>query len=424
MISDETLPMPALTSAEKARLNAIVFRPDVQQLLSLLNDEAARTMIVGGAVRNALVDRTVVDVDLATTLRPEEVMARAQSANIKTVATGLEHGTLTLVKHGHAFEVTTLRKDIETDGRRATIAYSQSFVEDAERRDFTMNALYADHTGQVFDPVSGLNDLRKGHLRFIGNAQTRIREDYLRILRFFRFFADYALEDIDPQGLAACLDLKDGLSTLSRERIGHEWLKLLMTRKASQTITIMQDHGLLQTILPASVTVARLQHLLELFPASSPILRLFALLWPDDPIIAACQRDLRLSNAQTKHLSDLLKAINTAPNMANENEPHASDWQLWTFRHGRAIAHEAFVLRASHDSHGKTRLEAYEKLIVGLPDHSPFSGADFLALGVKAGPHLGAMLQKIDTAWIENGFPEDPAIQKALLLTVVNQEKN
>ena len=181
MSSVETLPMPALTSAEKTRLNAVVFRPDVQELLALLNDEGGRTMIVGGAVRNALLDRDVVDVDLATTLRPEEVMARAQSANIKSVATGLEHGTLTLVKQGHAFEVTTLRKDIETDGRRATIAYSQSFVEDAERRDFTMNALYADHTGQVFDPVSGLTDLRKGHVRFIGHAQTRIREDYLRI---------------------------------------------------------------------------------------------------------------------------------------------------------------------------------------------------------------------------------------------------
>jgi poly(A) polymerase len=365
-----------------------------------------------------------VDVDLATTLRPEEVMARAQSAKIKSVATGLDHGTLTLVKHGHAFEVTTLRKDIKTDGRRATIAYSQSFVEDAERRDFTMNALYADHTGQVFDPVSGLDDLRKGHLRFIGDAQTRIREDYLRILRFFRFFADYAQEAIDPDGLAACLALKDGLGTLSRERIGHEWLKLLMARKACATITIMQDHGLLKTLLPASVRVERLQHVLELFPTATPMGRLFALLWPDEEMIATCQTDLRLSNAQTKHLSDLLKALNAAPSMADDEEPHQTSWQLWAFRHGRAISLEALALQASHHRQDKTRLDACEKLIVGLPDHSPFSGADFLALGVKAGPQLGALLQKIETVWIESGFPDDPTAQKALLLGVVNQEKN
>ena len=424
MSSVETLPMPALTSAEKTRLNAVVFRPDVQELLALLNDEGGRTMIVGGAVRNALLDRAVVDVDLATTLRPEEVMARAQSAKIKSVATGLDHGTLTLVKHGHAFEVTTLRKDIETYGRRATIAYSQSFVEDAERRDFTMNALYADHTGQVFDPVSGLDDLRKGHLRFIGDAQTRIREDYLRILRFFRFFADYAQEAIDPDGLAACLALKDGLGTLSRERIGHEWLKVLMARKACATITIMQDHGLLKTLLPASVRVERLQHMLQLFPTATPMGRLFALLWPDEEMIATCQTDLRLSNAQTKHLSDLLKALNAAPSMADEKEPHQTSWQSWAFRHGRAIALEALALQASHHRQDKTRLDAHEKLIVGLPDHSPFSGADFLALGVKAGPHLGAMLQKLEAVWIESGFPDDPAAQKALLLGVVNQEKN
>jgi poly(A) polymerase len=424
MTSVEILPMPALTSVEKTRLNAVVFRPDVQELLALLNDEAGRTMMVGGAIRNALLDRTVVDVDLATTLRPDEVMARAQSAKIKSVATGLDHGTLTLVKHGHAFEVTTLRKDIETDGRRATIAYSQSFVEDAKRRDFTMNALYADHTGQVFDPVSGLDDLRKGHLRFIGDAQTRIREDYLRILRFFRFFADYAQEAIDPEGLAACLELKDGLSTLSRERIGHEWLKLLMARKACATITIMQDHGLLKTILPAGVRVERLQHLLELFPAATLMGRLFALLWPDDQMIATCQTDLRLSNAHTKHLYDLLKALNAAPSMTNGEQSHKTSWQLWAFRHGRAIAHEAFALQASHSSQSKATLDAYEKKMIGLPDHSPFSGADFLSLGVKAGPHLGAMLQKLETVWIESGFPDDPIIQKTLLLDVINQEKN
>ena len=424
MSNAEFLPIPALTPQETTRLKAVIYRPDVQNLLALLNDQQARTMVVGGAVRNALLDRAVVDIDLATTLLPEEVMARAQKAKIKTVATGLDHGTLTLVNHGHAFEVTTLRKDIETDGRRATIAYSRSFIEDAERRDFTMNALYADHAATLYDPVSGLEDLRKGHLRFIGDAETRIREDYLRILRFFRFFADYAQGTIDTLGLAACLALKDGLATLSRERIGHEWLKLLMARKACDTIAVMQNNGLLAHILPADIKVQRLAHLLTLIPASEPMTRLFALLWPDEPTIAACQTALRLSNAQTKHLSALCKALGDTPEPLAQSFADRQSLHLWAFKQGPRVAQQAIALHIAQSGQPKTELDDLLSQIADLPEHSPFSGADFLELGCKAGPLLGTMLQKVENLWINEGCSGDPAVQKALVLRVVNQEKH
>ena len=422
MRTAEPLPVPALTPQEASRLKTVVMRPEVQTLLDLLNDQQARTMIVGGAIRNALLDRPVVDIDLATTLTPKDVMARAHQAKIKTVATGLEHGTLTLVSHGHAFEVTTLRKDVETDGRRATIAYSPSFIEDANRRDFTMNALYADQNAALYDPVSGLKDLRKGQLRFIGGAKTRIREDYLRILRFFRFYADYGDGTIDIDGLAACIALKDGLTTLSRERIGHEWIKLLMTRKACETITLMHNNGFLPFVLPADITVQRLVDLLTLAPASAAMPRLFALLWPNEAMIADCQTALRLSNAQTKHLSDLRKALQTLPDPSTETVDHRHPLQLWAFKQGARIAQQALGLYAASTRQDHSTLTYLSGLIANLPERSPFSGTDFLELGCKAGPSLGAMLQKLEALWIEEGFPSDLETQKALVRRVVNQE--
>ena len=408
----ETLPNPALTLQETTRLSAVVNRPEVQKLLALLNDQQARTMIVGGAVRNALLDRAVTDIDLATTLVPEEVIARAKKAKIKTVATGLEHGTLTLVCDSHAFEVTTLRKDIETDGRHATIAYSASFVEDAERRDFTMNALYADQHAMLYDPVSGLDDLRKGHLRFLGNAQTRIREDYLRILRFFRFFADYADDSIDATGLAACIALKDGLATLSRERI------------ACDTVKLMQDNDLLASFLPARISVHRLASLLTLAPQCEPMTRLFVLLWPDQPMIAACQAALRLSNGQTKHLSDLDKALRSLPEPRAQGIEPPPSLHLWAFRQGQQITREALLLHAAESGHTRAELDALYAQIADVPERSPFSGRDFLELGCKAGPVLGKMLEKVEALWIDEGFPSDREAHKALVLRVVNQEKH
>lgn len=427
------LPRPLLEPDEQARLNKLVERPAVQTLLALLNDEAATTLIVGGAVRNALLDYPVADIDLATTLLPEAVKARADKAGLKTVATGLEHGTLTLILQGHGFEVTTLRKDIATDGRRATIAYSTSFTEDAQRRDFTMNALYADHAGTLYDPVAGLEDLRLRHLRFIGDAQTRIREDYLRILRFFRFFAAYSSDTIDATGLAACIALKEGLTTLSRERIGHEWLKLLMARRAAETIALINRHGLTNTLFPMPLHPEHLSALLALMPDAPDMTRLFALFDPALAQIDACQSALRLSNTQTVQLRGLARALETVPQPLSAVPPHRTALQIWAFTHGPDLARWALALHLARDKNRHTTGDenaspsaVFQTLcepLAPIPRQSPFSGRDLLAQGLKSGPHLGAMLRKADHLWIEAGFPDDPALLQALIRRVVNQEK-
>ena len=200
---------------------SLLKQPPLRAVFDALDGEGRATRIVGGAVRDALLGRDVTDADLATVLLPADVIARAEAAGLKTVPTGIEHGTVTVVSGGRPFEVTTLRRDIETDGRHAVVRYSTDWKEDASRRDFTMNALYCDMSGEVFDPLGGLADLRASRVRFIGRAEDRIREDYLRILRFFRFFAWYGEGRPDPDGLRACARLKSGLcDPLRRARLG------------------------------------------------------------------------------------------------------------------------------------------------------------------------------------------------------------
>ena len=427
MSAINTLPQPRLTAAEQERLQAVTQRPVLQTLLALLNDDEATTLIVGGAVRNALLGHPVADIDLATTLTPEAVIKRAEGAGIKTVATGLEHGTLTLVLEGHGFEVTTLRQDIETDGRRATIAYSTSFLEDAQRRDFTMNALYVDHAGVLYDPVAGLEDVRQRHLRFIGDAQTRIREDYLRILRFFRFFAAYSDDAIDATGLEACLALKDGLATLSRERIGHEFIKMLMARRASETVTLIHQQGLTSALFPIPLFPDRLKALLALLPDAHEMTRVFALFDPALAMIDTCQSLLRLSNSQTAHLTRLARALADLPQHPSSDQPQRIALQIWAFQHTAPIASDALALHfarnlAADPKAAQSRLHDLLALLVGLPSQSPFSGRYFLAQGIKSGPHLGEMLRKADILWIEAGFPDDPALLQDLVRRVVNQE--
>ncbi|MGC1488809.1 MAG: CCA tRNA nucleotidyltransferase, partial [Albidovulum sp.] len=202
---------------------------DLQLVLRLIRDGGHQALLVGGCVRNGLLGVPVDDVDIATDAHPERVSALAKAAGLRVVPTGIEHGTVTIVANSKPFEVTTFRRDVETDGRRATVAFATNIQDDAARRDFTMNALYADHAGQVIDPLGGLPDLQARRVRFVGGPQDRIREDYLRILRFFRFHARYGdpALGLDADGLAACAELADGIKTLSRERIGHEMRKLL-----------------------------------------------------------------------------------------------------------------------------------------------------------------------------------------------------
>ncbi len=228
--------------------------PGTQALCTALESTGYKALLVGGCVRNALLGVPVADIDIATDASPETVSTIAEAAGFKPVPTGIDHGTVTIVAEGRPHEVTTFRRDVETDGRRAVVAFSDRIEEDAERRDFTMNALYADRQGEVIDPLDGLPDLLARRIRFVGDAETRIREDYLRILRFFRFHAAYGDPEggLDPEGLAACAALSAGLGTISRERITAELKKLLSARDPAPTVAAMAQSGVLLHVLPGA----------------------------------------------------------------------------------------------------------------------------------------------------------------------------
>ncbi len=256
-------------------------KPETQAVFACLNREGFEARVVGGAVRNTLLDEPVREVDFATTARPEDTLRMAAQAGFKTAPTGISHGTVTLIVHGIPFEVTTLRQDVETHGRHATVAFGEDWAEDARRRDFTMNALYAGSKGDVYDPLGGAGDLLARRVRFVGDARTRIQEDYLRILRFFRFSARYAQGAFDREGVAAAIFERLGLQRLSRERIRSELLHILVARRAMDAIEVMDQSGLLILILGGVARrerfnrLCRIEAALGLWP--DPIFRLAAL---------------------------------------------------------------------------------------------------------------------------------------------------
>src|SRR3954469_7246222 len=265
---------------------------------------------VGGAVRNALLGVPVVDIDIAVPMPPEEAMARLKAKGIKVVETGLEHGTVTAVAGTHAFEVTSLRKDVETDGRHAKVLFTDDWAEDAARRDFTINALYAGAGGEIFDYATGVEDLIAGRVRFVGDAATRIGEDYLRVLRLFRFHAWYGKGDLDSEALRAAAQAKSKLKTLSGERIAKELLRLLEAGNPAPVLRVMAATGILSELLPGALQLPRLERLAEIeadnLAPREGVLRLAALL-PDDANAAHAVADaLKLSNADRLRLEEAL----------------------------------------------------------------------------------------------------------------------
>ncbi|HEY9213782.1 MAG TPA: CCA tRNA nucleotidyltransferase, partial [Ancylobacter sp.] len=247
----------------------VLGRPGLKRVLEVLDRDGEEARIVGGAVRDWLLGRQGPefrrsDIDIATTAVPDEVIRRAKAAGLKPVPTGVEHGTVTLIAEGEPFEVTTLREDVETDGRRAKVVFGRDWARDAQRRDFTMNALYLTRSGEIIDLVGGEVDARAGHVRFIGQPDARIREDYLRILRLFRFHAAYGRGPLDAEALAAAIRNRDGLSQLSRERVRAETLKLLVAPRAPETLVQMQAANLLYPVLGGQADVATFARLAEI----------------------------------------------------------------------------------------------------------------------------------------------------------------
>ncbi len=384
-------------------------------VLTALDQEGEETRIVGGALRNRLLGRPVHEIDLATTLVPEFVMARATAAGLRAIPTGIAHGTVTVLAWKQTFEVTTLREDIATDGRHANVLFGRDFRADALRRDFTMNALSMTRDGRLFDYTGGLADIAAGKVRFIGEPLRRIEEDYLRILRFFRFSADFGEGPLDSAGRSAAIRRRDGLARLSRERIRAELMKLLSARRAASVCADICADGLLHPLIASVPHPARLRRAVAIVPPQDPLLRLAALcvFLPEDA--ARLRLRLRLSNAEAERLERGAAALVILHGLNEPPEP--AELRRMLFRHGRQASRDAIILAQADARPGYN--DEWERARNFLQDMEeprlPFSGADFIARGLTEGRSIGAALQELQARWIEAGFPTDPADLARLL---------
>ncbi len=361
-------------------------REDLAALIEALGPGTSR--YVGGAVRDTLLGLDVKDVDLATTLPPRKVMNLLDKAGIKPIPTGIEHGTVTALLPAGPVEITTLRHDVSTDGRRATVKFASDWREDAARRDFTINALYADpHSLEISDFFGGLADLGARRVRFIGDARQRIREDHLRILRYFRFQARFGSQPADPEAEQACTELAATLKALSRERIGMETMNLLALPDPAPTVARMDELGVLAVILPeadpaALAELVREERCQQVAP--DPLRRLAALLPADPSLAEQVAARFRLSGAQKKRLA-----------LAAARDRDCADPRALAYRLGRDQALDRLLLSGTDAS----SLDGWQ-----IPAF-PLKGGEIVARGVKAGPAVARTLQQVEQRWIEEGFP-------------------
>jgi poly(A) polymerase len=392
--------------ADKGWLTA----PALMRVLTALNGGGEEARVVGGAARNALMGLPLNDIDIATTALPEEVVRRAEAAGLRYVPTGIDHGTVTLVADGMPFEVTTLRQDVETFGRKARVAFGRDWQADAERRDFTMNALSISANGEIHDYVGGFADLEARRVRFIGDPAQRIAEDYLRILRFFRFQASYAQGAPDPAGLHASIVARDGLSSLSRERVRAELMKLMTARFAVDTVAVMVDAGLMTLLLggvaltESFAGMARNEAAAGVAPDAVRRLGALGILVTED---AGRLRDkLRLFNIEHDRL------VSMADRWWRLS-PKLGDTGLRSLLY--RIGADRYIDRALVSwSRAPDRADPAWRSLATMParftaPRFPLASADFLARGVPKGPALGAALRAAEEAWIAAGFPDHPA---------------
>lgn len=394
--------------------------PALSRVLALLNSDGGEGRVAGGAVRNSLMGLPVADVDIATTLRPDVVVERAKSAGIKAVPTGIEHGTVTLVIDGKPFEVTTLRRDVATDGRHADVAFGTDWQTDAERRDLTINALYATADGAVIDLVNGLPDIESRTVRFIGDAATRIAEDHLRILRFFRFFALYGSGRPDADGLRACARAKGSLGKLSAERVWSETKKLLAASDPGRALLWMRQAGVLTEILPETEKwgIDAIPGLIEAEKAfgwtSDALLRLAAMVPADRERLKAMAERLRLSKAEAATMDYWASAPEIAPKLAE------TAFVRLLYRHGQqGLTMRVKLALASARARGLGDPEALsfaglcQRLLARAQKWQkpsfPLNGVDVLASGIPAGPKVGSLLGAIEDEWVAGNFHDGRA---------------
>ncbi len=384
--------------------------PALMKVMALLNGEGTITHIVGGAVRNALLGEKIGDIDLATTALPSEVISLAQEADFKAIPTGIDHGTVTLVVDNQAFEVTTLRADIQTDGRHAKVSFGNNFEEDARRRDFTMNALYIDVDGAIHDPLSGFVDIVHRDVKFIGDAKKRIQEDYLRILRFFRFFAWYGDGRPDRDALKAIVRNKSALADLSVERVWHEFYKILQAPEAERAILWMRTTEVLNVILPENWGLDQFHWLLQLEREKDfrpdPLLRLQAMLRPSGNVVRAVCDRLKLSNKDRERLKDWADMSGTLSDFYRmEREDFVK--KLYSMKRQPLLdcmRHEYAKKLVKQDEDAEAFYELFSFVKNWETPIFPLKGQDLINYGLKAGPGLGMQLKKLEADWVESGF--------------------
>jgi poly(A) polymerase len=377
--------------------------PPARKLMEALGE----ARFVGGAIRNTLLGKPVGDIDIATPLVPDEVGKRLAAAGIAFVPTGIEHGTITAIVEGKPFEVTTLRRDVTTDGRHAVVAFTEDWRLDAQRRDFTMNALYADASGEVFDFVGGIEDLKAGRVRFVGDAVTRIREDYLRILRLFRFHAWYGKGEIDAEALRAAAAEKDGIARLSCERVAKEMLRLLEAENPAPVLRPMMASGILAAVLPGEANIARLESLAKIDAvysfAPDALLRLAALLPQDKTLAGQVAGRWKLSNAARDRLADIAAAgEKIVPDLS------VREARKLLYRLGVRPFKDRVFLKWAEDTKAADPWRALLALADGWKrPRFPLSGREVMLAGVPQGPLVGRVLDEVEVWWIDNDFTDD-----------------
>ena len=413
---------PLLGSGTRAALDQLLSDREVAEVLHALNGDGEETRIVGGAVRNALMGLPVSEVDLASTALPNEVTRRAAHAGFKAVPTGIEHGTVTLVLRGRPFEVTTLREDIETDGRRAVVRFGRSFTADALRRDFTMNALSFDRQGRVHDPVGGLGDLEARRVRFIGDAKTRIKEDFLRILRFFRFHASYATGSLDADGLAAAISLREGLRLLSAERIRNELFKLIRAPGAAATAEQMLAGGFWPLILGGVPHVSRFKSAVGAqasFPEMAEAMaRLAALAVLTKEDAMRLRQRLRLSNVEATSLTAIASVLEGLHGALSQGGHGQAKWEVARLVLDHGAKSVRIALATEGPGPGSNRIAELSRFADATPPF-PLSGADLLKRGIPAGPEVGRLLALVREDWIRQGCP----LEKSALSSILDRAR-
>lgn len=353
---------------------------------------------VGGCVRNAVLGAPIDDVDVATVLTPEAVVQALKAAGLKSVPTGMEHGTVTAISERQPFEITTLRRDVSTDGRRATVAFTDDWAEDAARRDFRLNALYADADGLILDPTgAGYEDALAGRIVFVGEPEQRIREDYLRILRFYRFFAWYGRGAPDAAAVSACAALAEGVEQLSAERVSKELLKLLAAPDPRAAVRLMDQAGVLGRVAPQPESLTLFEAMVGV--SADPVLRLSALLPDEAEAVRAAALKLRLSNAQRDRLVEAV-AERIDPAMS-EAETRAAIW-----RAGRQAVEDRLYRAWASGADAGVVQRLLALATAWTPPKLPVGGKDLARLGLSPGPETGRLLKAFEQSWIADDFPD------------------